>query len=197
MTNTYDVIDLATWKRRDLYDFYRTFVNPTCDLMADARITRFYEAVKDAGHPFFLSFLYAIAHACQQVDELRLRISPEGEVRRYHHIHPGSTLLRDDGTFGFGYFSYESSFRAFLDKGRQVLTAFQETRTFDPRQDDLARIYCSPLPWVSFRGFRHPFSGRGTHSIPMIIFGRHEERGGERTIPVGITLHHALADGYH
>jgi chloramphenicol O-acetyltransferase type A len=31
----------------------------------------------------------------------------------------------------------------------------------------------------------------------LIVFGKHYERDGERYLPVGLTLHHGLADGYH
>jgi len=193
----YSVIDVARWKRKEHFLFYRDFDNPTWDLLADIRITGFYQAIRAADHPFFLSFLYVIARAANAIPEFRLRISEEGEVREYATVHPGSTLLTDDGTFQFGYFQYGPSFSQFVAGGRHVMERARQDPGFDPRGDDLARLYCTPVPWVSFRGFRHPFRRATSNSIPMIIFGKHELREGERTIPVGVTLHHGLADGYH
>lgn len=196
-TQEYDIVDVGHWKRKALFRFYETFDNPTWDLLADVRITRFYHAVKETGHPFFLSFLYTATRACHEVEELRLRIAENGEVRRYHMVHPGSTVLREDGTFGFAYFAYTPIFSDYIREARQILEITKAQDAFEPRDEDLARIYFSPIPWVSFRGFRHPFRQGPKNSIPMIVFGKHEVRDGERTIPVGITLHHGLADGFH
>lgn len=193
----YDRIEISGWKRERHFRMYATFTNPTWDLLADVRITHFYRAIKSAGYPFFLSFLYAATKACHEIEEFRLRISADGEIRRYSVVHPGSTLLNDDGTFSFGYFHFTPTLDEFVRQGREVIAAAKAGPSLESRQEDLGRLYFSPIPWVSFRGFRHPFSQQANHSIPMIVFGRHEDRLGERVLPVGVTLHHGLADGYH
>jgi chloramphenicol O-acetyltransferase type A len=134
---------------------------------------------------------------CNGIDELRCRIDGEGNVRQYHTIHPGSTILYEDGTYGFGYFDFQSDFNTFIESAGIEFEKQKQRKGVDPKDDDLAKIYFSPIPWVSFSGFRHPFRKGGNVSVPMIVFGKHYERDGERYMPVGITLHHGLADGYH
>lgn len=193
----YDVIDIEHWKRRGLYTMFTTYDNPTWDLMAEVRITSFYQAVKAGGHSFFLSFLYAVTAAGNSIEELRCRIDAQGRVIRYHVIHPGSTILYDDGTYGFGYFDFHPDYQQFVQESQPAFQRQKESKGLDPKDDDLARFYFSPIPWVSFSGFRHPFRRGANMSVPMIVFGKHELRGTERYMPVGITLHHGLADGYH
>jgi chloramphenicol O-acetyltransferase type A len=118
-------------------------------------------------------------------------------VRLYDTVHPGSTILYENGTFGFGYFSLHADFHQFISDAKIELDIQKERKNVDSKDEDLARIYFSPLPWVSFSGFRHPFRAHGNLSIPLIVFGKHYERDGERYLPVGLTLHHGLADGYH
>lgn len=190
-------VDLHQWKRRTLFEFFKSYDNPTWDLMSDVRITRFYERVKAGGHSFFLSFLFAGTKAGNSIPELRCRIDTDGRVREYHEVHPGSTILYDDGTYGFGYFDFLTDYLQFLTEGQSVFERQKESKGVDPKEDDLARIYFSPIPWVSFTGFRHPFRRGHISSVPMIVFGKHYEKEGERYMPVGLTLHHGLADGYH
>lgn len=193
----YDIIDLAQWKRKELFDFFTSYDNPTWDLMCDVRITAFYKAVKANEYPFFLAFLYVGSLACNRIEELRCRIDRDGNVRRYQAVHPGSTILYDDGTYGFGYFNFQHDFSDFITDAKEIFQRQKERKGVDANDDDLARIYFSPIPWVSFSGFRHPFRKAGNTSVPMIVFGKHYERDGERYLPVGLTLHHGLADGYH
>lgn len=196
-THLYDIIDQQDWKRKELFRFFSTYDNPTWDLFAEVRITTFYQAIKAQQHPFFLSFLYAGSLACNSIEELRCRIDSEGQVRQYHTVHPGSTILYDNNTYGYGYFDFKSNFIDFLKEAQIEFERQRERKGVDPNDDDLARIYFSPIPWVSFSGFRHPFRKAGSTSVPMIVFGKHFERDGERYLPVGLTLHHGLADGYH
>lgn len=193
----YDIIDIDQWKRKDLFRFFASYDNPTWDLLSDVRITAFYNAVKMYDHSFFLSFLYVGSLTCNAIEELRCRVDDNGDVRRYEKVHPGSTILYDDGTYGFGYFDFQTDFSTFISSARIEFEKQKHRKGLDPKDDDLAKIYFSPIPWVSFSGFRHPFRKGGNISVPMIVFGKHYERDGERYMPVGITLHHGLADGYH
>lgn len=193
----YEIIDIDQWKRKDLFRFFAHYDNPTWDLISEVRITRFYQATKAGHFSFFLSFLYAGSLACNRIDELRDRIDHEGKVRRYKVVHPGSTILYDNETYGYGYFDFHAEFETFYEKASEDFVEQKESQGVDPREDDLARIYFSPIPWVSFTGFRHPYRKSGNTSIPMIVFGKHYERDGERYLPVGLTLHHGLADGFH
>ena len=193
----YEIIDIDQWKRKDLFRFFAHYDNPTWDLMSEVRITRFYQATRAGHYSFFLSFLYAGTLACNRIEELRYRIDKEGKVRRYQVVHPGSTILYDNETYGYGYFEFHLSFETFYKQASDDFAIQKTHQGVDPREDDLARIYFSPIPWVSFTGFRHPFRQSGNTSIPMIVFGKHYEREGERYLPVGLTLHHGLADGFH
>jgi chloramphenicol O-acetyltransferase type A len=193
----YDIIDIDQWKRKDLFRFFEDFDNPTWDLMCDVRITPFYHAVKTKDYSFFLSFIYAGSLACNAIDELRCRIDQEGNVRQYHLIHPGSTILYDNETYGYGYFDFHQDFKKFMTQAKIDFERQKKNQGVDPKEDDLARIYFSPIPWVYFTGFRHPYRKGGNASIPMVVFGKYYERDGELYLPVGLTLHHGLADGFH
>jgi chloramphenicol O-acetyltransferase type A len=193
----YSIIDQSKWVRKNTYTHFQSFDNPTWDLLCDVRITAFYDGIKSMEGSFFLSFLHAASTVCNAIPELRCRIDNEGHVRQYDVVHPGSTILYDNGTYGYVYFNYHADYQAFIKEAKHEMEAQKQRKDADPKDEDLARTYFSPIPWVSFSGFRHPYRKAGNTSIPMIVFGKHYERDGERWLPVGLALHHGLADGLH
>ena len=193
----YKLIDIASWERKDLFLFFKKFDNPTWDIIAELRIENFYNKTKEINASFYFSFLHTATKVCNSISAFRQRIDDEGNVREYELVHPGSTILYDNGTFGFGYYRYQPDLILF---NKEAEIAFKDQKVkmnLDPKDEDLARLYFSPIPWISFTGFRHPYKNDANHSIPMIVFGKHHEKDGTRVMPVGLTLHHGLADGYH
>jgi chloramphenicol O-acetyltransferase type A len=193
----YKTIDIESWPRKELFLFFKKYDNPTWDIAADVRINYFYEAVKDLDTSFFLSFLFVASRVCNDIAALKQRIDSDGNILEYETVHPGSTILYDNGTFGFGYFQFEKKYELFLSEAAMVFEEQKIKKDLDPKEEDLARIHFSPIPWISFSVFRHPFNATANHSIPKIVFGKPIEKNTDRMMPVGITLHHGLADGYH
>ena len=193
----YRIIDIESWSRKDLFPFFQKFDNPTWDISAELEVQKFYWATKEVKASFFLSFLYVATKVCNQIDALRQRIDQAGNVREYEIVHPGSTILYDNETFGFGYFDFHQDFELYIQEAAIAFENQKNKRDLDPKDEDIARIYFSPIPWISFTGFRHPFDSAANHSIPKIVFGKHFEKEGKRFMAVGLTIHHGLADGYH
>ena len=193
----YDIIDIDQWKRKDLFKFFEEYDNPTWDLMCDVRVTAFYRAVKSNDYSFFLSFLYVGSLTCNCIDELKCRIDQDGKIRQYHMIHPGSTILYDNETYGYGYFDFHKDFDAFINQAKRDFERRKTTRALKPEMMIWPGYIFPPSPGFLFQAFATPTEKPGNASIPMIVFGKYYERDGERYLPVGLTLHHGLADGFH
>ena len=121
------------------------------------------------------------------------------DVFEHPTVHGGTTVLREDETFGFGYFDYVSCFDDFERTGRGVLERVRQSEgplDDQPHRDDL--IFYSVLPWFSFTSFAHARRCPSTDSNPRIVLGkRHEARKGEWRQPISVEVHHALVDGLH
>src|SRR5690349_18496267 len=137
----YEIIDQSTWVRKNTYTHFKSFDNPTWDLISDVRITSFYNAVKSNEGSFFLSFLHAASAACNAIPELRCRIDPAGNVRLYDIVHPGSTILYDNGTYGYVYLNYQEDYKAFIEAGKAEMEAQKLRKDADPKDDELGLIY--------------------------------------------------------
>lgn len=195
MTGTY--VDLAKWPRRKHYEFYRDYDQPFFGIATDVCVTNLYRHTKtSAGRSFFLATLFESLRAANQIDELKLRLRHDG-VWRHDRIHAGSTVLRANETFGFGYFEFVDEYDEFERRGRQEIEAVRSADTLEPlaERDDV--IHYSVLPWIRFTSFTHARRSSALDSVPKIVFGKRFERGNDLWMPVAVDAHHALVDGLH
>jgi chloramphenicol O-acetyltransferase len=70
----YRVIDKQNWPRKDHFDFYRGFANPSFNLCVPVEAQRLYECAKDRGVSFFQLALYALVRAANDVPQLKQRL---------------------------------------------------------------------------------------------------------------------------
>jgi chloramphenicol O-acetyltransferase type A len=178
-------LEIATWKRRQHFEFYRGYDNPYWNVCATVDVTRLLERCRsEGGSSFFLASLWTSLVAINEIEELRYRIRGD-DVIVHEIVHGGSTVLVPDGTFRFAYFDYDPDFASFA-KGPL------EAR---PERDDM--IHFTIIPWVAFTSFSHARRWGTDDSVPKVVFGRHHRDGEVDRMPVSIEVHHALVDGLH
>lgn len=139
---------------------------------------------------------YASLRSANAVEPFRYRIRDQ-RVFVHEVIHGGSTVMRDNETFGFSYFSFQESFAAFAAEGRREMERVKGTTRLDPRTDDDDLIHYSVIPWISFTSFAHARRWNTDDTVPKLVFGKYFERDGRVRLPVSIEVHHALMDGLH
>jgi len=187
-------LDLKTWPRRQHYELFRGYADPFFNLCAEVDVTALRRASQVTGGPsFFAACLHGSLIAANAVEEFAYRMRGE-RVVVHDVIHAGSTVLRQDETFGFGYFDFTEEFAPFETAVRQEIDRVQRTTEVRPadERDDL--IHYSVIPWVRFTSFSHASNNAGS-SIPKIVFGGYTEAGGRTTMPVSVEVHHAMMDG--
>jgi chloramphenicol O-acetyltransferase type A len=186
-------IDLDAWPRKPHFEFFRTFDEPYYGVCVRVDCTAAYAAARRRGYTFFLYYLYQSIAAAQKVEAFRLRME-DGEVFRYDTIHGGSTLPRNDGTFGFGYYTYTEDIETFMAESMRELERVRATKGLE-RRDAQNIIRYSVLPWIDFTSLSHARRFIAGDSCPWISFGKMTEADGRRSMPVSIHVHHALVDG--
>lgn len=189
-------LDIDNWHRRHHFEFFKDYELPFFNLCADVDVSELYARSKQtAGPSFFLASFYLSLRAANEVEPFRYRLN--GDTVIVHDVvHGGSTVMRQDETFGFAYFDFDMSYGRFEDRGRKILDQARSSSgpLLDrPDRDDV--LHYSVIPWVHFTGFTHAQKLGSRDSIPKIVFGRHSERSGSRLMPVSVEVHHALMDG--
>jgi chloramphenicol O-acetyltransferase type A len=190
-------LDLDTWPRREVFEFYRNFDNPFFNICTRLDVTKLVNELKH--HPgigIALTYHYFALKAANEIEQFRYRLR-DGRILIHDVIHGGTTLMLPNETFTLVYFDYAETFADFIGPAQ---LAFEETRKlggFHPRHDDDARIHCTTLPWISFTSFSHARNWGRDDSVPKISFGKFTNENDRTLMPFSVEVHHALVDGLH
>ena len=88
-------INLATWNRREHFEFFSSLDEPFHGLVANLDCTGTFNHCRQQRQPFFLTYLYKILQAVNDTDAMRQRIEA-GAVVEYERVQRGSGLgLKD------------------------------------------------------------------------------------------------------
>jgi len=191
-------LDLGRWPRRDSFDYFRHFDKPFFNVCTRLDVTRLRQAVKarDRGG-LALAYHFVALRLCNVIEPFRYRI--EGERVRVHQVVDGSTtVLREDGSFGFADLPYHGDFEAFAAAAEEAIAAARASHApFEPKPEDQARIHFTTLPWLHFTSFSHARNWGRDDSVPKLAFGRIDSDGTRAWMPLSVEVHHALMDGLH
>ena len=191
-------LDIESWNRRHHFDFFRKSEDPFFNLCTEVDVTKLFQRVDSLENgSFFLASLWISLIAANQIESFRYRLDGDS-VLVFDTVDCGSTVLRDDQTFGFGYFRYTTDYAEFATRGEKEVARVRKQRgeLVEP-SSDLGMIYYSVIPWVSFSSFSHARNRGARDSIPRIVFGKHHRVGEFRKMPISVEAHHALMDGLH
>ena len=189
-------IDLNTWPRKNIYEFFSSYEDPQFNICANLTITKTFENLNTEKDSLFLVMLWLISEAANSVAEIRYRIRNK-TVIEHPRVHPSFTWLNDDNTFTFCQAHHSSCFEKFVKNAEQTIEKIESNPVVADKQAEDDVIYVSCIPWVSFTSISHPDKKDDTRSIPRITWGRYFRQQGELLMPVSLQLHHGLADGYH
>lgn len=122
----------------------------------------------------------------------KLRIE-NGEVVEYDKINISPTIGREDGTFGFGFFEYDTDLSLFIKNAEKEIHRVKNSTGLsfskDTARADVIRY--SALPWFAFSEMKHAGSIQTGDSIPKISTGKLIQEKKKLLLPISISVHHA------
>jgi chloramphenicol O-acetyltransferase type A len=191
-------LDLDAWPRRDAFEYFRGFDKPYFNVCVRLDVARLKRAVAELHRGgLALAYHFIALHLANRIEAFRLRLDG-GRVRVHPAVDGSTTVLRDDGSFGFADLDLDPDFATFAARGAAAIAASRAGRLpFEPRPDDSARIHFTTLPWLHFTSFSHARNWGREDSVPKLAFGRIELDGARAWMPLSVEVHHALMDGLH
>lgn len=192
------LIDIENWNRREHYAFFSKMDNPSFGIVTEVDCTAAYDHATGLNYSFFSYYLHRSMLAVNSVPELKYRILDD-EVVMFDTIHAGTTIGREDGTFGFAFIPFSENFDQFNRELQKEIKAVRSTSGLRLNNDDLKKdlIRHSTFPWNSFTGLLHPTNNDNKESVPRITFGKFAVRDHRKYLPISIEAHHGLVDGLH
>lgn len=206
-TNTRTIINYNTWERRLNFEFFKSYLNPNWSVTCEVECTEAYENSKKEKSSFFLKYLYAILMAANEIPELRYRIEKDENnqdiIVLYKHISVITPIaVGDNGRFHSVNIPYEKDFRKFCKKAVAIISAIpQQTdpyaaeKALSGNRQDIILVAANPR--LGFSSMSATQAGAGGTKKPLLNVGKAVRREGKIYIPIFITVHHGLCDGYH
>ena len=191
-------LNLETWPRRDLFEFYRHFDKPYFNICTRLDVTNLLSTLslrKDIS--VSLAYHYFALRAANEIEPFRYRLRG-GKVFVHDVIHGGTTVLLPDESFGLAYFNYDSDFATFFEgASRSVAEALGSGGGWKLEETDDDRLHFTTIPWISFTSFSHARNWKREESATKIAFGKFSQDDGRTWLPISVEVHHALMDGLH
>lgn len=189
------IIDMASYKRVKLYQYFKNFEVPSISFTVNVDITDFYAIRKKNNLRFFSSLCLVIARSANQVPEFRHRII-EDELIEFLYVYPSVSVLDNDNTLCFADGSFSDNFG--LDYEVLVSSIDRAKQGLDQNEgnESTHQIFVSNIPWMSFTSATHPFYSKN-QSIPIFTTGKIFNCGDKKMIPISVQANHALVDGFH
>jgi len=191
-----EYLDVTSWARRDLFEFFRGYDKPYFNVCVQLDITELLALLrKRPDASVSLAYHYLALRIANEVEPFRYRLR-DGKVLVHDVIHGATTVLLSNESFAFAYFDYTADYRKFSADAQGVITEVKREGRFKSRpSDDL--IHFTTLPWVSFTSFSHARNWGQEDSVPKITFGKFTNEGKRVLMPFSVEVHHALMDGLH
>jgi len=191
-------IDLDSWPRRAVFEFYLPFDKPYFNVCMQLDVTNLLKELKKRkGTSVWLTYHYLALRAANEIEPFRYRLR-DGKVLVHDVINGGTTLILPNETFTLVYFDYAESFSKFMEGATKAVEEIKAGDwAFRPRHEDDARIHCTTLPWMAFTSFSHARRWGRQDSVPKISFGKFITANDRTLMPFSVEVHHSLMDGLH
>lgn len=192
------ILDPEKWSRKEHFEFFSKMASPYFGFTTEVDCTNAYDFAKANQISFFAYYMHKSMVAVNTVDELKLRIV-DNQIALYDTIHAGTTIGRQDDTFGFAFIPFSENFEVFNTEMQREISEVQNSKGIRLNNGELGKdlIRHSTIPWNSFSAILHPTPLDKTESVPKITFGKFSIKNGRKYLPVSVEAHHGLADGLH
>ena len=184
------------WDREEHFHFFRSFTQPFFNISTEVDITELYHYCKQHQLSVFLAYLHTATAAARGIENFLLRLDGENVVK-YEAVDISSTVLKHNNTIAFVHLPHHQDLSTFCTLSSETLEKAKESKGLLYGYNGPDLLHSTTLPWYKFRAMEHAFTVNPNDSVPKLAFGQLEHTKGRVILPLGISLHHALADGYH
>ena len=197
------IIDINTWERKENYEFFLGFQNPTISITSEVECAGAKARAKAADESFFLHYLYAVLRAVNEIPEFRFRIDAEGRVVYFDHVDMLTPLkVTENGRFFTIRLPWNTDFQTFYTTAKAIINDIDPNgNPYDMEKvggkDLLDVILLSATPDLYFTSLTCTQEHRHGSNYPLMNAGKAILKEGKLVMPIAMTIHHGFIDGHH
>ena len=188
------LIDLQSWPRRELFEFFSGMSNPFYSVTFKLDVTRLVRFAREQKISFYYALVYLAAEAVNSVESFRYALDGGRPVlldRRapsFTDLHPGAEV------FHIVTLPLEETIQSFCAAARAKSAA--QTALLD-HEDSQDLIFFTCLPWVELTALTNERDFDPDDSVPRIAWGKYAEEQGRYSLHISMELNHRFVDGLH
>ena len=193
----YKTIPVETFIGKKHFQWLKAYREPTYGMTTLVEITEFYNFVKKNGYPVYLSLVYLVTKALNEVVEFRYRYDGT-DIRLYDWIDPAFTVMTNLGLYdNCDNVHLRGTFVEYLeDAAIEVASIKSGVHLTHPQVDERCdQFYISSSPWIEFLAITHPMNDTLFSYIPRIAWDKFHFEDNKVTMHLNIVVHHALISG--
>ncbi len=196
MQSQFSPLEVNTWSRKKVYEFFESFHSPIYSLTTQVELTAFYRHHKQ-NKTLSSALVHAISYAANMTTEFLFR-QRKGAMGKWNVAHPSITVAQK-GLFNFCRIPFSENWLEFSESYQECLSqAKNRTELFDPAETDNDLFYFSITPWFSFSAVTHPLNQQKDDTIPRFCLGKIEEtQPNTFYLPLNLQVNHSFIDAFH
>lgn len=195
-------INMKTYKKRNQFNWFSTFPNPTYGFDVDIDVDKVVKLSKNRKESFFAYFMFIVSLGINSVDEMRMR-QVKGHIYLYDTINPTFTVMTTSGIYHNAGclmdFNFRKCYQGIVDAVNTAknMEINDQLNSF-PICSSPDTIYATCIPQLDFVSMTHPTPANNCDSlsVPRVCWGKyHLEDDGHYHLMLNITVSHTLVDG--
>ena len=192
-------IDINNWDRKEYYDWFTTKNCCKISMTTNIDVTNLVKQIKGKNLRYYPVFIYMISRIVNEYSECRMNYDKNGDLGIYDEIYPRYPIFHEsDKKISLLWTEYSNDFRIFYDRVIRDMATYGEKRSVTAKGNFPDNCYdISSLPWSSFTSFTCQSTNDSLWLSPLVMIGRFFEDNGKLLMPIALSVHHAVCDGYH
>lgn len=192
-------INFDVWDRTENYTWFTTKNRCKINMTVNIDATNLINLIKENNLRFYPTFTYIVSKVLNTSDEFKMGYDEHGNLGVWDVIYPRYPLFHDDDKrISILWTEYTENFKIFYNNFVNDIKMFGEKRSMCAKGAFPQNCFdMSCLPWSSFTSFDCPPTNDIVWLPPFVMIGKFFESGLKILLPVAISVHHAVCDGYH
>ena len=190
-----EFIDLKSWPRREIYEFFSGVSQPFYFLSFETDVTALRRYTRREGLSFYYAMVWVLTRAVNSVPAFLLALR-DGRLVRLDRRCPSFTDLKPDTEcFHIVTLDIGDSLTDYCRMARAQSMA--QSCFIDASKESDGLIYLSCLPWLELTCITNERDFDPDDSVPRISWGKYRERDGRTLLNLSLEVNHRFIDGVH
>lgn len=189
-------VDMAQWKRRERYEFFKGLSWPFWSVSFPVDVTGLHRWSHENGLSFYYALVYLCTRALEEVEAFHYKDREEGIVWHDRLVPSFTDLAPGQEDFHIVTLEAGEDLADFCRRARELSRAQTDFVDDGAWQDEM--VYFTCLPWMPITALSNERELDPTDSIPRLSWGKYvTDDHGRDSLNMAISVNHRLIDGVH